>query len=53
VPLVTCRKPAALFSLQLLLAAVTDGFDPLRGSHLRRSSACSFVNHAIAGDGSV
>ena len=44
---------AALFSLQLVLAAVTDGFDPLRGSHSRRSSACGFVNHAIAGDGSV
>ena len=32
---------AALFSLQLPLAAVTEGFDALRGSRSRRSSACS------------
>ena len=30
-----------------------DGFDPLRGSHSRRSSACGSANHAIAGGGSV
>ena len=44
---------AALFSLQLPLAAVTEGFDALRGSHSRRSSACGSANHAIAGGGSV
>ena len=32
VPLVPCRKPAALFGLQLLLASVTGGCAPLRGS---------------------
>ena len=44
---------AALFSLQLPLAAVTEGFDALRGSHSRRSSACGSANHAIADGGSV
>ena len=44
---------AALFSLQLPLAAVTEGFHPLRGSHSRRSSACGSANHAVAGGGSV
>ena len=44
---------AALFSLQLPLAALTEGFDALRGSHSRRSSACGSANHAIAGGGSV
>ena len=37
----------ALFSLQLPLAAVTEGFDALRGSHPRRSSVCGPANHAI------
>ena len=31
---------APLFSLQLPLPAVTEGFDALPGSHSRRSSAC-------------
>ena len=44
---------AALFCLQLPLAAVTEGFDALAGSHSRRSSACGSANHAIAGGGSV
>ena len=39
---------AALFSLQLLLPAVTGGLEALRGSHSRRSSACRFANHMIA-----
>ena len=38
---------AALFSLQLPRAAVTEGFDALRGSHPRRSSVCGPANHAI------
>ena len=42
---------AAFFSLQLPLAAVTEGSDALRGSHSRRSSACGSANHAIAGGG--
>ena len=47
------RHVVALFSLQLPLAAVAEGFDALRGSHSRRSSACGSANHAIAGNGSV
>ena len=44
---------AALFRLQLPLATVTEGFDAVRSSHSRRSSACGSANHAIAGGGSV
>ena len=36
-----------IISLQLPLAAVTEGFDALRGSHPRRSSVCGPANHAI------
>ena len=42
-----CPNAAALFSLQLPHAAVTEGFEPLRASHSRRSSACGVANRAI------
>ena len=44
---------ATLFSLQLPLATVTEGFDAVRGSHSRRSSASGSANHETAGGGSV
>ena len=44
---------AALFTLQLVLAAVTKGLDALSFSHYRRSSACNFASHASAGDEKV
>ena len=36
-----------IISLQLPLAAVTEGLDALRPSHSRRSSACGVANRAI------
>ena len=49
--------PSSLDSLPAALACnsstTTNGFDALRGSHSRRSSACGSANHAIAGGESV
>jgi hypothetical protein len=39
---------AALFSLQLPLAAATESFDALPGSHSWRSSACGCANHTAS-----
>ena len=44
---------AALLSLQLPQAEVSEGFDALAGSQSRRSSACGSADHAIAGGGGV
>ena len=49
----SCDTFSALSTLQLPLAAVTQAFHALRGSHSWRSSACGSAIHATAVKGSV